>query len=451
MTGRPLLDMFLMNMAWASALMLLVLAARRPFASAFGAGPAYALWLLPAFRLAVPALPDWGLPMPDIFPAQTLILWVDGAALSPPHGEPWQGTPLLFTIWAVGVAAFIVWQLVAYRGFVGEVEASARPLGDYRGLSLIESAAVQGPVALGLIRRRIVVPADFESRYSAKERSLALYHERVHHRRGDIWWNHLALVVLALNWFNPIAWIAFRAFRADQELACDAVVAASASPEARSDYARALVKSASRPGLIAACPLNHADQLKRRLEMMKFHKESRLRMAGGAAAVLVLGGFGLAIGTPAMASQQPAQARPEAEQREERVIVRSVRRDGHRDQAAAHGEAGASGQREQRVRVFTHREGDGPGHGDHPGGEGDQHATMLADCNGPDRHEVDEGTDTVRTRVILCTRGARSPADRVSGLQRARDQLASETELSAEQRSRVLAALDAEIARLRRQ
>jgi beta-lactamase regulating signal transducer with metallopeptidase domain len=58
----------------------------------------------------------------------------------------------------------------------------------------------------------------------------------------------VALIVLALNWFNPIAWIAFRAFRADQELSCDAAIAAEASPETRCDYARALVKSASRPG-----------------------------------------------------------------------------------------------------------------------------------------------------------------------------------------------------------
>ena len=37
--------------------------------------------------------------------------------------------------------------------------------------------------------------------------------------------------MLALNWFNPVAWLAFRAFRADQELACDAAVAAAGSAE----------------------------------------------------------------------------------------------------------------------------------------------------------------------------------------------------------------------------
>ena len=172
---------------------------------------------------------------------------------------------------------------------------------------------MQGPVALGLLDRRIVVPADFATRYSAEERRLALDHESIHHRRGDIWWNLVGLFILALNWFNPVAWLAFRAFRADQELACDAAVAAAASADARHDYARALIKSASRPGLIAACPLNHADQLKRRLKMMKDHRSSRARMLGGAAVHPGRSaGLGLAVGSAGPRPAGRAQAGPGA-------------------------------------------------------------------------------------------------------------------------------------------
>ena len=154
------------------------------------------------------------------------------------------------------------------------------------------------------------MPADFESRYSPEEQLLALDHEAIHHRRLDLWWNHLGLFVLALNWFNPVAWLAFRAFRADQELACDAAVAARADTDSRHDYARALVKSASRPGLIAACPLNHADQLKRRLKMMKFHKPGRLRMLGGGAAIATLGGLSLAFGSAGAVAHPHPSAPP---------------------------------------------------------------------------------------------------------------------------------------------
>jgi beta-lactamase regulating signal transducer with metallopeptidase domain len=465
---------FFSNLAWASLVMLLVLAVRRPFAALFGAGPAYALWLLPALRLVMPPLPSFAADLSPTLPPLTLIVAVAGeAAPLPPQGGPGQWVAMMLAIWTGGAAIFLIWQFISYRRFLAELRRSARPLGAHRGLPLIESAAVQGPLALGLVDRRIVVPADFATRYTSEEQRLALDHESVHHRRGDIWWNHVGLLMLALNWFNPVAWLAFRAFRADQELACDAAVAAAASPQARHDYARALIKSASRPGLIAACPLNHADQLKRRLKMMKTHRRSRLRMLGGAAAVTLLAGAGLALGSPGFAAGQAAEAprqdeaRPGEERREERVIIRT-----HRIGEGEHKAGGEAARHsdhaghERRVIVRTHGvdgEGHHAGHAEH-GAHGDHGAHVLnmhgghgghmamADCGEGERTEVNEGEGSERTRVILCTRGGNAtPAQRAERLRGVRDRMAQDSELSAEQRARVTAAIDREIARLRGQ
>src|SRR6185436_10805845 len=158
----------------------------------------------------------------------------------------------------------------------------------YGGIDTLASPAVDGPLALGMLKRLIVQPLHFARRYNPAERRLAMEHELVHHRRGDIWFNLAGLLILAANWFNPIAWFAFHAFRSDQELACDAAVAKRASGDERHDYARALVKSASRPGLIAACPLNPADQLKHRLRMIRAHRVGTARNAGGLAAFFIL-------------------------------------------------------------------------------------------------------------------------------------------------------------------
>ena len=292
---------FFENLAWASAVMLLVLLVREPVARCFGAGPAYALWLLPAARLAMPPQAWFANELPSLLPPLDLVVLAGGSAAPLPSSDgPGQWVPILLAIWAGGAAAFFVWQWLGYRRFLTRLSLSSRSLGGHGGVPLVESAAVCGPLAIGLLDRRIVVPADFESRYSPGERRLALDHELVHHRRGDIWFNHAALLVLGLNWFNPVAWIAFRAYRADQELACDAAVAAAAPAETRHDYATALIKSASPTRLIAACPLNHADQLKRRLKMMKDHDRSRLRMLGGAATVLTLAGVSLTFGTALM-------------------------------------------------------------------------------------------------------------------------------------------------------
>lgn len=272
-----------------SLLMLLVLALRRPVARLFGAGWAYALWLIPAFRLVLPPLP---LPAQDLPPSAAVLIPAasDMTAPLPASAGPGQWVPFLLACWAGGAVIFLILQWLGYRAFVRRLDGTARPARPdrYGGIATFVSRMVEGPLALGLIEPRIFLPADFSRRYSPGERRLALEHELTHHRHRDIWWNMAAIAMLAVNWFNPLAWLAYRAFRADQELACDAAVAARATIEERCDYARALVKSAAGPALIAACPINGAGALKHRLRMLRGHRASPLRSAGGMAALSVL-------------------------------------------------------------------------------------------------------------------------------------------------------------------
>ncbi|PWG01461.1 M56 family metallopeptidase [Sphingosinicella humi] len=302
-------------------LMLLVLAVRRPVAHLFGATWAYALWLLPALRLVMPQMPS--LTTPVSVPSITVVLpAVERAAAAPlpVDAGPGQWVSILLALWIGGAAAFLIWHQSAYSAFLLSIGSTPRK-GDpeeFGGIRVIESEAVDGPVAIGVFDKRIVVPPLFNWRYSAAEQQLALEHELIHHRRGDLWWNMLALGVLALNWFNPIAHFAFRAFRADQELACDAAIARKA-PDRRHDYASALVKAASRPGLVAACPLNHAEFLKRRLKLMKSHRATRARTLGGVAAVGILAAGGLALSSPGFAQRDDDVGE---------VVVQAMERDG---------------------------------------------------------------------------------------------------------------------------
>src|SRR5690606_1690541 len=113
--------------------------------------------------------------------------------------------------------------------------------------------------------------------YVAEERALAIDHELSHHRHGDLWANSAALVLLAAQWFNPFAWRAIRAFRFDQEAACDARVLGMVDREAdgregRGDragsYATAIVKAAVGPRLSLAAPMAVHDNLQERLTML---------------------------------------------------------------------------------------------------------------------------------------------------------------------------------------
>lgn len=290
-------------------LMLVVLVLRGPVARRFGAQAAYLLWLLPALRMVLPRIPENAVPVEkvpahidlakliaaaalhaDQAPAATT---TQAAAASPQIMIDWLSIGLM--AWLGGAAAYLAWQLGRHHRFMSIALEHADGGFLRGGIKVRLSPVVSGPLAAGIFHRHILLPEDFERRYTGAEQQLALAHEMAHHRRGDLIANGAALAMLALHWFNPIAHWAYRAFRADQELACDATVL-GASPESRSDYGRALIKSAAAgmPGA-AACAMGPATELKRRITMIAQSTRSRARRLAGAALASVLVGVGLGL------------------------------------------------------------------------------------------------------------------------------------------------------------
>jgi bla regulator protein BlaR1 len=296
-----------------AVLMVLVLLLRAPVRRAFGPDVAYALWALPLLRLLLPPLPaSWreAATAPIAAAGQTITIYVAEplglASATTDTDQLALLVPILVALWVAGALAFLAWHTAQHLRFCRRMLThQIRGSEIDGGIHLIETGAANGPLAFGILRKYVAFPRDFIERYDQEERDLALAHELGHHARGDLFANWLALGVLALHWFNPIAWRAFRAFRADQEIANDARVLAGLSAIARHSYACAIVKSAHGGAVSAACHLHTIDDLKGRLKMLTTNKTSRGRMIGGAAAVaiLTLAALGLtASGTQAAAS-----------------------------------------------------------------------------------------------------------------------------------------------------
>jgi beta-lactamase regulating signal transducer with metallopeptidase domain len=300
-----------MTLVASTLLMLLVLVIRGPVRRAFGPRIAYALWALPTARMILPPLPEsWrqGEPTPlaqatehfVVLVADPIGLPVGAGEASGPLMWPW-----LLALWIIGALGFILYHLIAHRRFTRRVRRMARSVRRVAAgkVEVIETDAATGPLAFGVLRKYVAFPRDFAERYDPLERDLALAHELGHHARGDLVANWAALVVLALHWFNPVAWRAFRAFRADQELACDALVLAGRARELRQAYGRAIVKSAHGGAVSAACHLHTINELKGRLKMLNMHEQrsrSRLLAGSGAIVALLLAGLGMtASGTQA--------------------------------------------------------------------------------------------------------------------------------------------------------
>ncbi|QNA84633.1 peptidase M56 [Sphingomonas sp. So64.6b] len=295
-------------------LMVAVLALRGPVRRAFGPDVAYALWALPALRLLLPPIPEsWReiAVAPVIRASETITIYVieplGGGSAAPATQYPSLGL-ILVTLWVAGAAVFLGWHALSHLRFCRNIlDRQVRGSQIDGGIHLIETDAATGPLAFGVLRKYVAFPRDFTERYDREERDLALAHELGHHARGDLIANWAALFILALHWFNPVAWRAFRAFRADQEIANDAGVLAGLSPIARHTYACAIVKSAHGGAVSAACHLHTINDLKGRLKMLTTNKTSRTRLVSGVAAVAMLTVAGLgftASGTKAAAAMR---------------------------------------------------------------------------------------------------------------------------------------------------
>ncbi|WP_294332639.1 M56 family metallopeptidase [uncultured Sphingomonas sp.] len=314
-------------------LMLLALALRGPVRKAFGPQLAYALWVLPAARMLLPPLPgQWhlsallapltrraaeapavamGVLNPAKLPAtidQGAVVTIDlsagghhlpAALVAPtPVAEGLNVTLLLLALWGAGALIFLAYHLVAHRRFCRHLLSRARvdrTVAEGR-VRVIETDAAHGPLAFGIFRKYVAFPRDFSERYDELERDLALAHELGHHLRGDLIANWAALIVLALHWFNPVAWRAFRAFRADQEMACDALVLAGRAQALRHAYGRAIVKSAHGGAVSAACHLHTINDVKGRLRMLSIHRKlSPIRIGAGLAGITTVSLAALAL------------------------------------------------------------------------------------------------------------------------------------------------------------
>ncbi len=295
-------------------LMLLVLFIRKPVAAQFGPSVAYWLWLLPAARLFMPSLektiqaPVASAPLIEPAAGTTSFLTEiqNTAAASPAvSGIDWTG--LAITVWLGGAALLFVIQMIRYSDMRDELLTDAEELGDVGGVQLISSDRVAGPLAFGLFRRFIVVPDNFTAHFGDEESALAIEHELSHHKSGDLFVNLIAFAVLCLNWFNPVAWMAWHAFRLDQEAACDARVLSGKDAECRHTYGRTLAR-ATQDGLPTfATALNSPKTVIERLRRLAMNNDSNKRRIAGRLGIFAAIGVAL----PMTATVVPVWAHPE--------------------------------------------------------------------------------------------------------------------------------------------
>lgn len=283
------------------ALIAAVLVLRRPVARLFGPGLAYALWALPLLRLVLPplVLPARQEPMEAVQVIADVSLPAElptalQAAATIPAGPDWMALAIM--LWLAGAATFALWRIWGYVAMRRLLLTGAVPVGQVGAVRLVESPATQAPVAFGVRDKVVALPLGFMARHDRLGRDLAIAHELEHHAGRDLAVNLAMQPLLALHWFNPLAWLGWRALRRDQEAACDARVMAGAPVELRAAYGRLIAAFAQSPRLALAAPmacpvLGEASVIHRLRSLTMSDQSPRRRLAGRAmiaAAVLAL-------------------------------------------------------------------------------------------------------------------------------------------------------------------
>jgi bla regulator protein blaR1 len=251
------------------------------------AGQMSLLWALVLVRLVVPVAPASPLSLQNLF-TRTQSMFVstvtsDGelarsvsyhtydssnvnAESIPPATEStaeavWECLAIVVMIvWPIAGIGLLTWTFAVNWRFSRKIERSprsdderllglwracCREAGVRRTIPVILSDAVVQPAIMGVFRVRLLLPAD-TTVLNDDQLRMVMLHELAHVRRWDVAMNWGLAFIRAVQWWNPIYWLAAGRFQNLREQACDAFVLRHLSGQTGRDYGDLLLTLAAR-------------------------------------------------------------------------------------------------------------------------------------------------------------------------------------------------------------
>ncbi|HHG83571.1 MAG TPA: M56 family metallopeptidase, partial [Bacteroidetes bacterium] len=148
---------------------------------------------------------------------------------------------LLFAIWALGAFLFTLRFLGSYlyvqrlrhrdtspvpQAVMDSLLKLKEKLGIHRTIQLLQSAAVDTPMVIGVLRPVILLPIGLLSGLSPEQVQCILAHELAHIRRWDYLINIFQSIVEICLFFHPATWWVSKMVREERENCCDETVLA---------------------------------------------------------------------------------------------------------------------------------------------------------------------------------------------------------------------------------
>jgi TonB family protein len=228
---------------------------------------------------------------------------------------------LIPLLWAAGTTLALAHMLAAWT-VMWRVRRTARTAGDsplFRTLTkalgirthvdLLEIPSGSMPVSFGILRPAVFLPADARD-WSEDRRRVVMLHELAHVWRFDLATQMVARAAVALFWWNPLAWTAWREFVKERERAADDLVLTAGEPAiAYASHLLDIARSMQHvPALVsAAVAMARPSQLEGRLTAILDARTNRT--SPGPRAALAAGVMAVALVAPFAALQ--AQDKPD--------------------------------------------------------------------------------------------------------------------------------------------
>ena len=243
------------------------------------------------------------------------------AAALKPYAPDWRSWLLL--LWAAGVIVSLAQFLVALAALwrvrrtalpcrSPDVDECAQALKIGWRVEVLATEPGSMPASCGIVHPAVLLPADATG-WSSERRRVVLLHELGHLYRADHITQLVARAALAIYWWNPLAWLAWRKFLTERERATDDLVL-SAGTRA-SDYAGHLLEIArsrqSAPAIgWAAIAMARRSHLENRVMAILNTKVRRDGPGRRSAAAAALTAVALMAPVAALRAQDDAQVVP---------------------------------------------------------------------------------------------------------------------------------------------
>lgn len=263
----------------------------------------YWLWSVVVFRLVCPVSFSSVLSLFCLFPTGKTSQFLRGSPVSANQmafmsagAEPlpkalateglWQTfLSVGMCLWFAGILCFLLYAILKSLRLKGLLSTAVHMEG-----RVWQSDRIEMPFSFGLVKPKIYMPFHMDDETA----QYVLAHENAHLHHLDHWAKHVAFLILAVHWFNPLCYIAFRYMSRDMEMRCDEAVL-SQNPTCSKAYCMSLLAVASRAQKLSPNVLKFGEpDVKHRIQNVLDWKKPSLSVS--IAAILLCGAVILSCG-----------------------------------------------------------------------------------------------------------------------------------------------------------